>query len=591
MFRSDLIQSEPIQSNNWKVIMEMDPFFAIGEASSKAVKSNQMKSEINSSSSFPNLYKVNTLLNSNNDSSSNAKDKHDNDTAHADINNDKITQANQEISSLLQQNKITQNEVSILQSILHENLNLQNKTQKLKSLLSRSAKAQSDFKNDNLSLKWKLDQAHKTIDDLNGRVEQLANRPTHMDVLADFEANFDRAMLSMATSGDGTHNMEDDYGYDNDDVYTNDRHDPANEYQPGGENPSHETEFTFEDTISTNNVNTEPQQALMNDLTTSKNRINHLESLNSALLSRASKLETETESQNTLIASLQSKNNNLQLELRMAKLETANAQRKMKEKAIALSEMQMEIDLVTKASVQANARASESLEVVKHIQTDKRHVDELEAKVDALQEWALASAEAKRLTVERAKELENKLILFHEMLELEGEGDSTNAATAAASSSNAAAGGGTAAAGLSHKKDLIGITKIGGDGATSTEGRKLWTRASSKVVGAGMEARYIVPLGDCNLAQNEMVVLKWKFDIIPGELDIDFSILKGKYEDKKKRDGADNLIKQRTVIGGAGGEVSGAFAVQNTCTLVWSNKRSWVRPRAIKFSVEAYAIN
>ena len=58
----------------------------------------------------------------------------------------------------------------------------------------------------------------------------------------------------------------------------------------------------------------------------------------------------------------------------------------------------------------------------------------------------------------------------------------------------------------------------------------------------------------------------------------------------KKRKEADAIIRYRVVVGGGGDEVQGAFAVQNTCTLVFSNEHSWVRPRSIKYSLEAFAI-
>lgn len=44
------------------------------------------------------------------------------------------------------------------------------------------------------------------------------------------------------------------------------------------------------------------------------------------------------------------------------------------------------------------------------------------------------------------------------------------------------------------------------------------------------------------------------------------------------------------VTGGAGGETEAAFAVQNSCTLLWSNEKSWVRPRTIKYFVDILAV-
>ena len=71
----------------------------------------------------------------------------------------------------------------------------------------------------------------------------------------------------------------------------------------------------------------------------------------------------------------------------------------MDEKMASFKEMQMEIDLVTKASMKANVRAAQGEAVAKSSKTDRQRVSQLEAQVQALKEWALASAEAKRLAI------------------------------------------------------------------------------------------------------------------------------------------------------------------------------------------------
>jgi len=237
----------------------------------------------------------------------------------------------------------------------------------------------------------------------------------------------------------------------------------------------------------------------------------------------------------------------------MAKMETQKTTRGLKDKSVALAEMQMEIDMVTKASMDALANASRSMAEAKTVRTSKVYVEELEAKTRALQEWALASAESKRLTVERAMDLEMKLkAIKAQYSQMDNEEEENN-----------------------NKNDAE---------------RKLWSICSSKIVGAGALTTYVVELGECRLKEQETVQLRWKFDLTPGDLDIEFSVLKGKWDEFDRMDRADSLIRDRVVTGGAGGELSGAFAVQNACTLVWSNQRSWVRPRSVKFSVEAYAI-
>ena len=105
-----------------------------------------------------------------------------------------------------------------------------------------------------------------------------------------------------------------------------------------------------------------------------------------------------------------------------------------------------------------------------------------------------------------------------------------------------------------------------------------------------MIGNVFLELGQVHLEEHESVILRWKFDLTPGDLDIYFSVLKGICEDKKIQRGADACFRHRHVKGGGGGDVSGAFAKQNACTLVWSNEMCWVRPRTIKWTVDAFAI-
>jgi len=247
---------------------------------------------------------------------------------------------------------------------------------------------------------------------------------------------------------------------------------------------------------------------------------------------------------------------NLQLELKMATMETENAKRSLSSKTASLAEMQMEIDLVTRSAMDANARVAEGIEVAESAKTDKAQVDELRSKVAALQEWAIASAAAKEVITEENKMLERKLQEYESTL---GESDSKSEPSSPSSAGN------------------------------KTVERHLWTQASSLVVGAGTVVSREIELGDNKVMDFETVIMRWKFDITPNDQDIHFSILKGKVDTKKRKD-ADAVIRNRVVVGGGGGEVQGTFAVQNMCTLFFSNEHSWVRPRAIKYSVEAFAI-
>jgi len=288
-----------------------------------------------------------------------------------------------------------------------------------------------------------------------------------------------------------------------------------------------------------------------------RSRIQELESLNSSLLQRITKLEQMNSTILEERDKAKSKLSTLELDLRLSRLETTKAIQSIKEKTIALTEMQLEIDLVTKSSLEAISQSNATLEAAKDIRVSKRHVEELQAKVDALQEWALASTQSKRLVMERAHELEQKLKI------LEAEQQS--------------------------QIDFISSEDAPKVISACSE-RRLWTKSSSKVIGAGMVVTHVIELGDnVKIAESEVVLLRWKFDVTPMEYDIDFAIYKGKVDTSKKGP-LEYLVERRTVHGGAGGEVASAFAIQGACTLEWSNKRSWVRPRAIKFNVEAYAV-
>ena len=146
--------------------------------------------------------------------------------------------------------------------------------------------------------------------------------------------------------------------------------------------------------------------------------------------------------------------------------------------------------------------------------------------------------------------------------------------------------------------DLIPLKKVGGSSASSVASsqgggsseRKLWTKSSSLVVGAGLVGHVVIELGPVQIESYETVILRWKFDLAREEEDVYFSILKGICEDKRKQRGADACFRNRHVKGGGGGDISGAFAVQNACTLIWSNEMSWFRPKTIKWTVDAVAI-
>lgn len=388
-----------------------------------------------------------------------------------------LEEANEEIAHLLTSGKVSQKEVSALQGMMRDHAALKEKVNKLKSLLGRSAKAQREAKMELEGTAKKLDVALKDVERLSNKVEHLANRPTHMDLLADFETNFDRALLSVGT----------------------------NAQQSGGETTAPATSAVVQQQTQEQVVD----GMLLQELAESQARIERLEGLNSALLHRSSQLEQEGKTLHQQRDTSMQKVDRMSLELRMAQMEAEQATRAMQDKMQSLQEMQLEIDLVTKASMDANVRAVKGEEAAKSVQTDREQVKQLQAQVQALQEWALASAESKRLCQERVKILETKL-RSHEM-------------------KDAAFGSGPAGE------------------------RSLFIKSSSLVIGAGDTGFCVVALGEHaqGLTHGERVVLRWKFDITPAELSVDFNLMKGKCDDVQKRFRADYLIKNRCVCSSA----------------------------------------
>lgn len=330
-----------------------------------------------------------------------------------------------------------------------------------------------------------------------------------MDLLADFETNFDRALLSVGQSG-------------------------------GEDTAAPVCQSTFDDGRQSSMDN-----MLMQELEECRARIAKLESINSGLVHRNNQLESDVKERRKERDDAKQKLSHTELELRMAKMEAEHATRQMHEKAASLEEMQMEIDLVTKASMKANVRASQGEAIARSFKTDKEYIQQLEAQVQALKEWALASAESKRLATERVALLERKL---------KNQADSEHS--------------------------------MNGEG----EGRNVYTKKGSLVIGAGEIGFYIVEL-DEQYSSGSCPVLRWKFDATPSDCSTDFNILKGKCSTARDQKAAEYVVKDRNVIGGAAGEAEAVFSAQNACTLLWSNKKSWIRPRTVQFIVEVICFN
>ena len=181
---------------------------------------------------------------------------------HQATQNDAVEEANDDIAKMLLENRITMHESSKLQAILRENAILKEKVAKLKTLLARSAKASKETKQENIEYKKLLDVAKKEVERLNERVEALASRPTHMDLLADFETNFDRALMNLHTDEA-----------------------PSAEY----------VRQTVGQATEQSNEEENVSNMLMAELNQTKSRVEHLENMNASLKKRSIQLEKQNE--------------------------------------------------------------------------------------------------------------------------------------------------------------------------------------------------------------------------------------------------------------------------------------------------------
>lgn len=287
---------------------------------------------------------------------------------------------------------------------------------------------------------------------------------------------------------------------------------------------------------------------LMQELAESRARIEKLETLNSSLMARSNQMESSVHTLQRERDTARQVTGRLQMEVKMAQMEAEHATRAMQDKAASLEEMQMEIEMVTKANAKANIRAAKGEEVANSLKTDRQKIQQFESQVQALQEWALASSESKRLIQERCKILENK---------------------------------------LKQSQSQSQGKLVEQDNAE----RLLFKKSGSLVVGAGDIGISVLKLGEhAGMVDSRFVILRWQFDSSPSDCNIDFNILKGNCESKADQKKADYLVKNRTIKGGAGGETEGTFNVDNACTLLWSNERTWVRPRTVKYSVEVISL-
>lgn len=414
-----------------------------------------------------------------------------------------------------------------------------------------------------------------------------------MEIIADFESNFDRALQAIhpqyppqlqPTRKSLEQDMVTNYYNYNNSADTNINGQNTKQFSSGDRTPDAREEAAPEESESTQ----AEQLLLQAQLEEAKAQCQKLESLNTTLLNRANRLEKLHEEMANQREEMERNMALLTAELRSTKAELDHTLLQQKEYVAKSAEMQMEIDFLTKSSLQSNQQLVRVLEQQQRThqshgltndalssQSVKQQQKEMEAKVTALTEWALASAEAKQLAVEHAKHLEHKVHELMEQIEQQ-QGQLYLEDTSLHSTS------------IGRKEDYT--QSVVAD--QSNKERKLWSEHSSMVIGAGLEGSYPLEYrADVPIHEGELILLRWKFDVTPSDMDIYFSVYKGRHLDNKKGwESADPIIKNRRVIGGGGGDIEGAFAVQNACTLVWSNTHSWIRPRTIKFVLEVYAI-
>ncbi|KAL3910169.1 MAG: hypothetical protein SGILL_007801, partial [Bacillariaceae sp.] len=213
-----------------------------------------------------------------------------------------LDDANEELSQLVIRGKITNSDVKALKFILEEHVSLKEKVEKLKSLLGRSAKAQREAKMDSEASRKRLLQALREIESLKQKLDKLQTRPSHLELLMDFETNFDKALLSV---------------------------NPQQQQQSGGQ----ETEDGITDKQLDNAPDSDNLDSmLLQELTEAKTRIDKLETLNNALMGRSNQLEQSYSQLKKERDDAKDGSTKLQMQLRMAQLEADQAQRAMMDK-------------------------------------------------------------------------------------------------------------------------------------------------------------------------------------------------------------------------------------------------------------------
>jgi chromosome segregation ATPase len=141
-----------------------------------------------------------------------------------------------------------------------------------------------------------------------------------------------------------------------------------------------------------------------------KHRIDKLEKLNTTLMERTKRMESDmmTQYQRQL---LDAKNTiqHLELEKKMAVMQYEHSMKVIQQYQSSVEEMQLEIQLLTIAKQKAIDRADLHETSIKSYDDTMNQMKQLQQQMNALEEWAIASNEAKTLAQERVRTLEQQI--------------------------------------------------------------------------------------------------------------------------------------------------------------------------------------
>jgi len=410
---------------------------------------------------------------------------------------------------------------------------------RLKALLLRSSKASKEAAAELTSVKNQLSAATSLLRELEHRLESVRPAPpdgrrhtADLDLLRDFESELDRALASVAGPS----------------------------HQTGGEEKKETSSYRPlpppSPPISTSPTPEEAESAPPNSSPDTPAMVSRV----CLLEEQAATLRRDRDSLSSDLSASRAEARRLRAVVRRMELDSA-AERVEREEEVAAA---------PPPTPTTAAPAVDEEMVVQAPTKDDGGDAAIITKMGALTEWAEASAEAKRLAVERAVALERRLRSLQAQM--------------------------TAAGGAEAGRLPAPDEKILFSASDEAQERRLWIRSGSLVIGAGEKGRHIAALGKEvaeSVLPSEDAVLRWRFDVVPSHADVWFAVSVG---GNAAAGGTGTmretpeLLSRRLVTGGAGGDLEGAFSVRDSCTLVWDNTHAWVLPKTIRFSLEAIAI-